>query len=46
MSFAIPAPPVARWIDVLLDTSNLLGELDETNNTGMARLTLPDCSFN
>jgi Trypsin len=46
MTFAIPAPPGARWIDVLLDTSNLLPELDETNNTGAANVTLPDCSFN
>jgi hypothetical protein len=46
MSFAIPAPPGLHWIDVLLDTSNLLGELNETNNTGMAQVTLPDCSFN
>lgn len=46
LSFAIPAPPGGRWIDVLVDTSNILAELDETNNTGMAFVTLPDCSFN
>lgn len=46
MSFAIPAPPGPRRIDVLLDTTRTVAELDETNNHGAATLTLPDCSFN
>jgi hypothetical protein len=44
--FAIPAPPGSRWIDVLLDTTRTVAELDENNNTGSERVTLPDCSFN
>jgi hypothetical protein len=45
MSFAIPAPPGARWIDVIVDTTGAVSELGETNNTGAAVVTLPDCSF-
>lgn len=41
--FAIPAPPGSRWIDVLLDTTRTVAELDENNNTGFVRVTLPDC---
>lgn len=45
--FEIPVPAGGnRWIDVLLDTSNLLLELDETNNRGEAFVALPDCTFN
>lgn len=46
MSFAIPVGPGPRWIDVLLDTTGSVVELDENNNAGSAYLNLPDCSFN
>ncbi len=46
MSFPLPLPPGPRRIDVLLDTTRSVAELDESNNHGMATLTLPDCSFN
>jgi len=45
MSFEIPAPPGPRWIDVLLDTTRSVDELDEGNNASAAFLELPDCSF-
>lgn len=46
MSFAIPVAAGGHWIDVLLDTTQTVDELNETNNSGSAYLTLPDCSFN
>jgi hypothetical protein len=46
MSFAIPAPPGARRVDVLLDTTSWVAELNEGNNASFTTVTLPDCSFN
>jgi hypothetical protein len=33
------------WVDVLLDTTQSVSELDESNNGGYSYLNLPDCSF-
>jgi Trypsin len=46
VTFAIPVGPGAWWVDVLADSLGVVSELDETNNTMMELLTLPDCSFN
>jgi hypothetical protein len=46
MSFAIPVAPGPRRIDVLVDTTRTVDELNESNNARMATVTLPDCSFN
>ncbi len=34
------------WVDVVLDTTQSVTELDETNNISFGNLTMPDCSFN
>lgn len=32
------------WVDVILDTTQSVPELDEGNNTGWGKLSFPDCS--
>ncbi|MBL4686315.1 MAG: trypsin-like serine protease [Nannocystaceae bacterium] len=34
------------WVDVILDTTESVTELDESNNISFGNLTMPDCSFN
>ena len=46
MSFAINNGFAEGWVDVLVDTPQIVDELDETNNADYAYLVMPDCSFN
>lgn len=46
MTVYLDAPyNLTTWIDALVDTTEQVTELDETNNHGEASLTLPDCSL-
>ncbi len=44
--FAIDNGFESGWVDVVLDTTESVTELDETNNISFGNLTMPDCSFN
>lgn len=44
--FAIDNGFESGWVDVILDTTQTVAELDEGNNISFGNVTLPDCSFN
>lgn len=46
MSFAVSGPPRNTRVDVIVDTTRTVSELNESNNVRSAVVTLPDCSFN
>ncbi len=46
MSFAITDGFTSGWVDILVDTTQTVTELDETDNGAYDYLSLPDCSFN
>ncbi|MEX1366860.1 MAG: trypsin-like serine protease [Nannocystaceae bacterium] len=46
LSFAITSGFTSGWVDVVLDTTQTVDELDEGNNVGWGYVNLPDCSFN
>lgn len=45
LTFAITSGFTSGWVDALVDTTQTVDELDETNNHGDAYVTLADCSF-
>ena len=44
--FEVTSGFTSGWVDVVLDTTSSVVELNENNNVGSANITLPDCSFN
>ncbi|HVH97997.1 MAG TPA: trypsin-like serine protease [Enhygromyxa sp.] len=46
LAFEITSGFDTGWVDVLVDTTQTVAELDETDNASYDYLNLPDCSFN